>query len=307
LFAGHIGVGSPAALREKLSKCDLIIAAGTRLGDIATLNYNFPRAPEPAQPLVHIYSDAEPIGHVFRTQLGIIAHPVGLIDDLARSTRVVSSGREQWITSIASFMTGFAAFQSQKPDDGLDFGEVVMAIAEQAPKDAIITTDAGNISTWVHRHWRMTPNNLMLGAIAGAMGFGVPAGVAAGFGAPERMCFVFVGDGGILMTGQELATAIQYGGKLRIVLSDNGTYGTIRTHQERHYPARVSGTDLINPDFTQWGQAFGAHVVTIVLGDDVGAKVAEAIAHDGPVLIHVKSSTEALSAYSSISKLRGKG
>ncbi len=139
------------------------------------------------------------------------------------------------------------------------------------------------------------------------MGFGVPAGVAAGFEAPERMCFVFVGDGGILMTGQELATAIQYGGKLRIVLSDNGTYGTIRTHQERHYPERVSGTDLVNPDFSRWGEAFGAHVVTIALGDDVGAKVAEAIAHDGPVLIHVKSSAEALSAYSSISKLRGKG
>ena len=116
--------------------------------------------------------------------------------------------------------------------------------------------------------------------------------------------------GGILMTGQELATAIQYGGergpKLRIVLSDNGVYGTIRSHQERHYPARVSGTDLVNPDFTLWGKSFGAHVVTIELGDDVGAKIAEAIGHDGPVLIHVKSSREALSAYSTISKLRGK-
>lgn len=306
LFAGHIGVGSPAALREKLSKCDLVIAAGTRLGDIATLNYNFPRAPEPMQRLVHIYSDGAPIGHLFRTELGIIADPVNLVEELGRTTRVVSSGREQWITSIASFISDFAAFKSQEPEDGLDFGEVVTAIAEQAPKDAIITTDAGNISTWVHRHWRMTPNNLLLGAIAGAMGFGVPAGVAAGFEAPERMCFVFVGDGGILMTGQELATAIQYGGKLRIVLSDNGIYGTIRTHQERHYPERVSGTDLVNPDFSQWGRSFGAHVVTIAMGDDVGAKVADAIAHDGPVLIHVKSSAEALSAYSSISKLRSK-
>ena len=228
-------------MREKLSKCDLVIAAGTRLGDIATLNYNFPRAPEPAQPLVHIYSDGGPIGHLFHTQLGIVADPVGLLEELGRTTRVVASGREQWITSISSFISEFATFKSQNPDDGVDFGEVVTAIAEQAPKDSIITTDAGNISTWVHRHWRMTPNNLLLGAIAGAMGFGVPAGVAAGFEAPERMCFVFVGDGGILMTGQELATAIQYGGKLRIVLSDNGTYGTIRTHQERHYPERVFG------------------------------------------------------------------
>jgi acetolactate synthase I/II/III large subunit len=310
LYAGHLGVGSPAALRERLSKCDLIIAAGTRLGDIATLNYSFPRAPEPAQPLVHIHSDASPIGRLFHTRLGIVAEPTALIEELGRTARVVSSGREAWITGIGSFISEFMTFNSPRPEDGVDFGTVVTAIAEQAPKDAIIITDAGNISTWVHRHWKMTPDNLLLGMIAGAMGFGVPAGVAAGFEAPERMSFVFVGDGGILMTGQELATAIQYGGergpKLRIVLSDNGVYGTIRSHQERHYPARVSGTDLVNPDFTLWGKSFGAHVVTIELGDDVGAKIAEAIGHDGPVLIHVRSSREALSAYSTISTLRGK-
>jgi acetolactate synthase-1/2/3 large subunit len=305
--AGPLGVGNPPALRQMLNEADLVIAAGTRLGDIATLNYHFPRAPVPLQRLVHIYPDAAPIGKVIRPEHGIIADPVALIAALAQHPRVVSSGREAWITGINGFITAFQKFTSPAPEDGVDFGEVVTAVAELAPSDAIITTDAGNISTWVHRHWRMTPKNLLLGGIAGAMGFGVPAGVAAGLEKPKRMAFVFVGDGGILMTGQELATAVQYGASLKIVLSDNGTYGTIRSHQERHYPARVSGTDLINPDFTQWAQSFGAQAVTIVLGDDVRAKVQEAIDHPGPSVIHVKSSAEALSAFSTISKLRDKG
>ena len=306
LYAGHLGVGNPPALRQKLSEADLVIAAGTRLGDIGTLNYQFPRAPVPLQSLVHIYPDAAPIGKVIRPEHGIIADPVVLIAALAQHPRVVSSAREAWITGVNSFIADFQKFTSPEPEDGVDFGAVVTAIAALAPSDAIITTDAGNISTWVHRHWRMTPKNLLLGVIAGAMGFGVPAGVAAGIEKPKRMAFVFVGDGGILMTGQELATAIQYGARLKIVLSDNGTYGTIRSHQERHYPARVSGTDLVNPDFTQWAQAFGAQAVTIALGDDVRAKVKEAIDHDGPSVIHVKSSAEALSAFSTLSKLRNK-
>jgi acetolactate synthase-1/2/3 large subunit len=118
------------------------------------------------------------------------------------------------------------------------------------------------------------------------------------------MAIVFVGDGGMLMTGQELATAVQYGAKTKIVLSDNGSYGTIRTHQERHYPGRTSGTDLVSPDFSAWARSFGAHAVTIARGDDIDAKVAEGLGHDGPSIIHVKSSREALSAFTTLSALR---
>ncbi len=164
----------------------------------------------------------------------------------------------------------------------------------------MIITDAGNISTWVHRHWRMGPENRLLGCIGGAMGPGVPFGVASGLVEPQRMAIVFVGDGGILMTGQEIATAMQYGARFKVVLSDNGSYGTIRTHQEMHFPRRVSGTDLKNPDFTAWALSFGAHVVTIARGDDVSAKVREALAHDGLTVIHVKASLRALSAYASL-------
>jgi acetolactate synthase-1/2/3 large subunit len=224
---------------------------------------------------------------------------------LGQAPRVVPSARESWVSAINGFIRDFMIFRSPTPDDGVDFGEVVMAIAELAPRNAVVTTDAGNMSTWVHRHWPMTPRNLLLGGIAGAMGFGVPAAVAASLVEPGRMAIMFVGDGGILMTGQELATAMQYGARPKIVLCDNRTYGTIRTHQERHYPNRVSGTDLVNPDFSQWAASFGAGVVTIARGDDVRAKVADALAQESATVIHVKASQEALSAYATMSELRG--
>jgi acetolactate synthase I/II/III large subunit len=304
LYAGHVGFGTPPAHREALADADLIIACGTRLGDIATQNYTFPRAPQPEQPLVHIYPDAGPIGAVFRTDLGIIADPAVLLDDLARRPSTTGPEREAWGARLGAFMDEFMEFETRAPDDGLDFGEVVMAIASQAPADAIVITDAGNFSSWVHRHWRLNPVNLMLGVIGGAMGFGVPAGVAAGLVAPERMAIVVVGDGGMLMTGQEIATAVATGAAPKIFVSNNHSYATIRTHQEKHFPGRISGTKLTNPDFAAWARSFGVHALTIKMGDDVAAKVAEALAHPGASIVEVHSSLEAISAFTTISKLR---
>jgi acetolactate synthase I/II/III large subunit len=300
LYAGHLGFGNPPKHPETLAKADLIIAVGTRLGDVGSLNYTFPTAPEPKQKLVHIYPDGQPIGRVFRTDFGLVADPVALLNDLAMYPRVVSSTRESWRASINDYVRNFQKFTSPEPSDGVDFGKVVVSLAAQAPADAIITTDAGNMSTWVHRHWVMTPRNMLLGAIAGAMGFGVPAGVAASIVDAARLVLTFVGDGGVLMTGQELATAIQYGAKPKIVISDNGIYGTIRTHQERHFPNRVSGTNLVNPDFTMWAKSFGVFAETIALGDDIDAKVKAFLDHDGAAVLHVKSSKEALSAFSTL-------
>jgi acetolactate synthase I/II/III large subunit len=303
LYAGHLGFGNPPKHRQVLANADLIIAVGTRLGDVASLNYTFPSATEPKQKLIHIYPDGEPIGKVFRADFGLVADPVTVLSELALNPKVVSSARESWRSSINDFVKGFQVFKSPEPEDGVDFGRVVVSIAAQAPPNAIITTDAGNMSTWVHRHWIMTPRNTLLGAIAGAMGFGVPAAVAAGLVDGARMAIAFVGDGGALMTGQELATAMQYGAKTKIVISDNGIYGTIRTYQARLYPNRVSGTNLVNPDFTQWAKSFGALAVSIALGDDVDAKVKEFLSHDGAAVLHVKSSKEALSAFTTLSAL----
>jgi acetolactate synthase-1/2/3 large subunit len=299
LYAGHLGFGNPPSHRELLAQADLIVAAGTRLGDIASLNYQLPRAPVPAQPLVHIYPDAKPIGQVFFTDLGIVADPVAMFAALAGKPRVVSSAREAWCSSLNAYIRQSQEFASVNPTDGVDFGSVTVSIARQAP-DAIVTTDAGNMSSWIHRYWVMTPRNTMLGAIAGAMGFGVPAAVAAAIEQPERTILCFVGDGGILMTGQEIATAVACGAKPKIVLSDNGIYGTIRTHQERHFPGRVSGTSLVNPDFTVWAKSFGIAAFTLALGDDIDASVRAFLDHDGAALLHVRSSRQALSAFGTL-------
>lgn len=301
-YAGHLGFGNPAKHRDLLAGADLIIAVGTRLGDVASQNYQLPCAPEPAQPLIHIYPDAAPIGRVFRTRLGVVADPVGMLDLLAEKPTMTSS-RKAWVEAIKGFMDDFMSFKPRQVSDGVDFGTVVAALCKLAPSDAVITTDSGNVSTWLHRYWRLTPRHTLLGAIGGAMGFGVPGGVAAAMQAPDRTVITFVGDGGILMTGQELATAMQYGASVKIILSDNGSYGTIRTHQERHFPARVSGTELMNPDFTAWARSFGAQGVTVAPGDDVEAKVAQVLAHKGSSVLHVKSSRESLSAFTTLSAL----
>ena len=296
LYAGHLNFGTLAAQRKVLAEADLIIAIGTRLGDVASLGFTLPRAPQPAQTLIHIYPDGAPISRVIRADLGLVADPIAVLNGLAQSARVVSAVRERWVSEVNGVTREQQKFVSPLPDDGVDFGVVTLALEKLAPADAIITMDAGNMTTWVHRHWKMTPKNILLGGIVGAMGFGVPAAVAAQLVEPSRMAICFVGDGGVLMTGQELATAMAYGLAPKIVISDNGIYGTIRSHQERHFPQRVSGTQLVNPDFAAWAKAFGAEAFMLQRSDDVEAVVAAFLSSKGAAVLHVKSSKIALSA-----------
>jgi acetolactate synthase-1/2/3 large subunit len=296
LYAGHLGFGTLAAHRKLLAESDLIIAAGTRLGDVGTLGYEMPALPAPRQPLVHVYPDAGAVGRVYRTDLGIIAEAAALLAAMAQTARVASSARESWISRLNSSERQSQAFTPRQTMDGVDFGTVTCALSKQAASDAIVTTDAGNMSTWVHRHWVMGEDNTLLGGISGAMGLGVPAAVAASLIAPDRQVICFVGDGGVLMSGQELATAMAYGAAPKVVIADNGIYGTIRTHQEREYPGRIVGTRLHNPDFTAWARSFGVSVHTLVLGDDVEAAVKAFLAETGAAVLHVKSSAHSLSA-----------
>jgi acetolactate synthase I/II/III large subunit len=296
LFAGHLTPSTTAAQRQVLAEADLIIAVGTRLGDFATLGFTLPEAPVPKQTLVHVYPDANPIGKVIRADLGIVADPVQVLNGLSQTVRVVSAVRERWVRDVNSAAKAAQKFTSPVPDDGVDFGLVTLALAKLAPADAIITTDAGNMSTWHHRHWSMTPKSILLGCIAGAMGFGVPAALAAQLVFPGRMAICFVGDGGVLMTGNELATAMAYGLAPKIVISNNNIYGTIRSHQEKNYTGRVSGTNLVNPDFTAWAKSFGAESFELAMGDDVEATVSAFLGSKGAAVLHVKSSAKALSA-----------
>jgi acetolactate synthase I/II/III large subunit len=296
LFAGHLTPSTTAGQRKVLAEADLIIAIGTRLGDFASLGFTLPQAPVPKQTLVHIYPDASPIGKVIRADLGIVADPVQVLNGLSQTVRVVSAVRERWVSDVNGATKAAQKFTSPMPDDGVDFGVVTMALAKLAPADAIITTDAGNMSTWHHRHWPMTPKGILLGCIAGAMGFGVPAAVAAQFIYSGRMAICFVGDGGVLMTGNELATAMAFGLAPKIVISNNNIYGTIRSHQEKNYAGRVSGTNLVNPDFMAWAKSFGAEAFELAMGEDVEAVVSAFLASKGAAVLHVKSSAKALSA-----------
>jgi acetolactate synthase I/II/III large subunit len=296
LFAGHLTPSTTAGQRKVLAEADLIIAVGTRLGDFATLGFTLPEAPVPKQTLVHIYPDASPIGKVIRADFGIVADPVQVLNGLSQTVRVVSAVRERWASDVNGATKTAQKFTSPMPGDGVDFGVVTMALAKLAPSDAIISTDAGNMSTWHHRHWPMSSKGILLGCIAGAMGFGVPAAVAAQLVFPNRLAICFVGDGGVLMTGNELATAMAYGLSPKIIISNNNIYGTIRSHQEKNFAGRVSGTNLVNPDFTAWAKSFGAEAFELAMGDDVEAVVGAFLASKGVAVLHVKSSAKALSA-----------
>ena len=228
-----------------------------------TQGFTFPRAPEPEQTLIHVYPDAAKIGRVFRTDIGVAADAVAFLSALAGHAGAAPGGRAAWIEKISGFISGFSAWAPRQAADGIDFGEVVEAIAGQARDDAIVITDAGNFSSWVHRHWKLKPDAKMLAAVAGAMGFAIPAGVTSAMLEPDRQTIIVVGDGGTLMTGNELATAIMLGAAPKVFVSNNGTYGTIRLHQERDYPERVVGTDLANPSFAKWAEAFGADAFSI--------------------------------------------
>ncbi|MHA1153103.1 MAG: thiamine pyrophosphate-dependent enzyme [Alphaproteobacteria bacterium] len=308
-FAGYLGFKIPPAQVEAMAEADLILAVGARLNDTTTQGYRLPRAPEPEQPLIHVHPDPDKIGTVFRTTLGLAVDPVAFLEALADRGHERVPARKTWLAGLNERARALVAYTPSDPGDGVDFGAVVAAIARQAAADAVVITDAGNFGSWVHRHWPWQPGNLLLGLVGGAMGFGVPGAVAAALRLPGRQVLTFIGDGGMLMTGGELATAMPAGGQggapLKLIVSNNRSYGTIRLHQERDYPRRVSGTELANPDFAAWARSFGAEGITIESEAEIEDAVERALAAEGSVLLEVRSSLEAISAYTTLDKLRG--
>ena len=304
-FAGYLGFKIPPAQVEAMAGADLILAVGARLNDVTTQGYRLPRAPKPDQPLVHVHPDPAKIGAVYETALGLAVDPVAFLEALAARPAQAVPARRDWLAALNERARALAVYTPADPRDGVDFGAVVQALAARAEPDAVIVTDAGNFGSWVHRHWPWRPTNLLLGLIGGAMGFGVPGAVAAALRLPGRQVLSFIGDGGMLMTGGELATAVQEGAALKLFVSNNNSYATIRLHQERDYPGRVSGTRLANPDFAAWARAFGATGIVVERESEIEAAVAAALAAEGSVVVDVRSSLEAISAYTTMAKLHG--
>jgi acetolactate synthase-1/2/3 large subunit len=304
LFAGYLGFKVPRAQVDVLRGSDLILAVGTRLTDVTTQNYTLPRAPTPEQALVHVYPDPAQVGRVFRTSLTIAADPVRLLERLGERVPLPGSDRRaEWAARLHECAARLAAYTPTVRSDGIEFGAMVQSLARHAASSAVVSTDGGNFGGWVHRLWPWTPANRLIGAGSGAMGMGVPGAVAAALRYPDRQVIAMVGDGGFMMTGVEIATAVQRAANLTIVVSNNRSYGTIRQQQELAYPGRVIGSELPSINFARMAEACGARGFRVSTLDEVERVACAALAAPGVTLVDVETSLEAISAYTTLAEI----
>jgi acetolactate synthase I/II/III large subunit len=302
LYAGHLGYLLPKHQVATYAESDLILAVGTRLGDVTTQGYVLPSAPRPAQTLIHVYDDTAVLGSVFATDLAIATHPAAFLNALAAEAAPPPGRHAAWNAKLHRLWADLAAWEPRHAADGLVFGAVIAALARRCGEDAVFTIDAGNFSGWLSRYFSFRASQRLLGPVSGAMGFGVPAAVAAALRLKRRV-ICLVGDGGMLMTGNELAVAVQHQLPLVILVANNGSYGTIRLHQEKAFPGRRIATDLANPDFARLAEAFGALGLRLEREDEVERVLDAAFASTGPAVIDVRTSLEYISAFTTLSAL----
>tara|TARA_A100001011_G_scaffold149115_1_gene157358 strand:+ start:4642 stop:6303 length:1662 start_codon:yes stop_codon:yes gene_type:complete len=304
-FSCHLAFNMPPIFKETLNESDLIIGIGTRLGDVVTQGYKIPSAPQPIQKLIHIYNDTKPLGKVFQTDLAIVADATKTLELIATiDPPEIPKERPDWISKAHALSADKFKWELSNASDGVPFGNVVAHIRNVAKDDAITTIDAGNFATFVHRLYDYKITNLQLAAVAGAMGMGVPAAVTAGLRAQNRQVICFVGDGGFQMTGNEISIAVERNLKVRIIISNNSSLGTIRLYQEKLYPDRTLATNMTNPDFSKIAKAYGIKSFRIENNTDIEKIIKQAFEVDGPSLIEVKSSLEYLAAYINISEIK---
>lgn len=292
LYAGDMGLSNPETQMAVLREADLLVVLGARLSDITTQGYTYPSLMRPDQVLIHIHSDLTQIGTHFSSDLSIACAPRAVFEAIGDPEDKLPD-RNDWIASLTAQRDAIAAVRPFDVSDGVPFESVVAAVGEKLPGDAIVTVDAGVFGAPVYRVVPFVPPQRLLAPISGAMGFGIPAAVAAGLRAPDRTVICFVGDGGFAMTGSELAVALERNLNLKIILSENKIYGSIRIHQERDYPGRTIGTGFTNPDLALIGQAYGFEVHRIRNESEVG-RIPGLLASAGPQFIIVDTSVQAI-------------
>ncbi|WP_120009898.1 thiamine pyrophosphate-binding protein [Teichococcus vastitatis] len=290
LYAGDLGLRNPDAQRDAFAEADLVLALGTRLTDITTQGYSWPA---PGQRLVHVCADPRFLGWLFPAELAIAAEAPTVLAALAAEAPATPPGRDAWNGRLRQLQEADSRATAEDFPDGLPFLRVAQLVGACAPSDAIVTLDAGTFAAPFYRKLAWHPPQRLLAPISGAMGFGVPAAVAAALRHPERTVICAVGDGGALMTGSELAVGMARGLPIKLLLSDNGSYASIRIHQERRHPGRVSGTDLANPDLGAWCAAFGAPLLRVDSAADLPALEA-ALRAPGPLVAVVRTSLRAV-------------
>ena len=305
--AGRLANRAPAELLDIMKETDLLVVIGERIGPSMSQGFTFPRAPVPDQPMIHVWPDPVEVGRVFEPTLGLGCDPHEFIKAMLEAgPGAPSEERKAWVKRLNDAHCSVMEWHPVSANDGVVFGHVTAAINKHLAADAVVTTDAGNFSSWPARFLHLGQKNMFIGATVGAMGPGVPSGVAAGLSSPGRQIVVFVGDGGVMMTGNELATAVQYGVPIKIFVANNSAYGTIRMHQARSFPGRVTSTALRNPDFAAWGEAFGAKGYLIETEGEVEQVVAEAMAHDGPAVIETRISLNHISPAARIDEIESR-
>jgi acetolactate synthase-1/2/3 large subunit len=304
VYAGQLGYGPNPTLQQRIRDADLIIAVGARLGESTTDGYTLITPDHPGQTLVHVHPDPNELGHVYRADLPICS-------DMGEFAEMLDG----WVDpDLVRFSCGeqahaeWLAWSDPQPREGvtLDLGPCVAAMREKLPDNTIICNGAGNFSGWWHRYWRYGTMPTQLAPTSGTMGYGLPAAVAAALRFKDRPVVCVAGDGDFLMNGQELATAQQYGADLIVILVDNGAYGTIRMHQEREYPERISATELRNPDFAALARAFGGWAETVERTEEFEAAFDRALERKGIRLLHCKTDVEQISNATTIAALREK-
>ena len=300
-YGGYMGIRVPPELIGEMKRADLIVALGERLSDSVSQSYRFPAAPQPQLPLVHIWPDANEVGRVWRPDLGMPCSPYEVIKALLQDGAPADAGKRRgWVEGLHAIHRKLLAKEWEPTTDGVNFAAIVCEVDKHLAPDATVTTDAGNFASFVHRYIGFRQSQIFLASVVGAMGSGMPMAVAAALRRPGTQVVAFLGDGGALMMGNEIATARQYGANPVMIISDNGMYGTIGMHSYVRYPERafMEGTRLTNPDFAQWGRSFGAEGITIRNEAELGDGIARAFAvKTKPVVVHCLTSAVQMSAW----------
>jgi acetolactate synthase-1/2/3 large subunit len=300
-YGGYMGIRVPPALIGEMKKADLIVALGERLTDSVSQSYTFPAAPQPQLPVVHIWPDANEVGRVWRVDLGMPCDPHEVIKELlALKTPADASKRRGWVDGLHKIHLSLLEKTWEPTTDGINFAAIICEIDKHLADDAVITSDAGNFGSFLHRYIGFKPGQEFLSSVVGAMGSGMPMAVAGCLRRPGKQVVAFMGDGGALMMGNEIATACQYGGNPIVIISDNSMYGTIGMHSYVRYPERkfMEATRLTNPDFAAWGRSFGAEGITIREEAEVAEGIARAFAvKTKPVVVHCLTSALQMSAW----------
>jgi len=302
-YAGDLGIGPNPKLLARIKASDLVVAIGGRLGELPSQHYTLFDIPRPQVPFVHVHPGSEELGRVYSPHLAINATPTAFAAALGRLkfARPPSGDAK---AAHADYIEW-----TEKPTDqpgGVNFGSVMVWLRENLPADAILCNGAGNYAAWIHRFFRFRRFAQHIAPASGSMGYGVPAAVAIKRLYPERTVVCLAGDGDFLMNGQEFATAVQYDLPFVTIIVDNGMYGTIRMHQERDYPGRISATDLRNPDFAAYARAFGGFGVSVERTEDFPAAFNAAQASGKPAIVRLAIDPEAITPGLTLAKIRAK-